>query len=112
MEQKSLAVNGMPDHVHILVGLKPVMRISDLIRDIKNNSCNFINDKGWLTQKFSWQQGYGAFSYSQSNFGKVIEYIKTQKAHHGKRSFRQEYHLLLKKFDIPFEEKYLFDFYD
>src|SRR6266850_96815 len=73
--QKSLAVNGMPDHVHVLAGVKPIMRISDLIRDIKNNSTNFINEKGWLNQKFSWQDGYGAFSYSQSNFGKVIEYI-------------------------------------
>jgi len=110
--QKSLGVKGMPDHVHILVGLKPVMRISDLIRDIKNNSTNFINEKGWLKQKFSWQDGYGAFSYSQSNFGKVIDYIKNQKQHHAKRTFRQEYLSFLKKFDIPFEEKYLFEFYN
>jgi REP element-mobilizing transposase RayT len=111
-EQKSLAVNGMPDHVHVLVGLKPVMRISDLVRDIKNNSSNFINDKGWLKQKFSWQDGYGAFSYSQSNFGKVIDYIKNQKKHHAKRTFKQEYLSFLKKFEIPFDEKYLFEFYD
>lgn len=110
--QKPLAVNGMPDHVHVLVGLKPAMRISDLIRDIKNNSSNFINDKGWLNQKFSWQEGYGVFSYSESNYEKVIDYIKDQKLHHEKRTFRQEYLLLLKKFNIPFEEKYLFDFYD
>ncbi|MFI5131269.1 MAG: IS200/IS605 family transposase [Chitinophagales bacterium] len=110
--QKSLAVNGMPDHVHVLVGLKPIMRISDLIRDIKNNSTNFINEKGWLNQKFSWQDGYGAFSYSQSNFGKVIDYIKNQKQRHAKKTFRQEYLSFLKKFDIPFEEKYLFEFYD
>lgn len=110
-EQKSLAVNGMPDHVHVLVGLKPAMRISDLIRDIKNNSSNFINEKGWLKQKFSWQDGYGAFSYSESNYGKVIDYIKNQKQHHAKRTFRQEYLAFLKKFNIPFEEKYLFEFY-
>ena len=72
----------MPDHVHVLVGLKPVMSISDLVRDIKNNSTNFINQKNWLKNKFSWQEGYGAFSYSESNYGKVIVYIKNQKQHH------------------------------
>ena len=111
-EQKPLAVNGMPDHIHVLVGLKPAMRISDLVRDIKNNSSNFINERSWLKQKFSWQEGYGVFSYSESNYGKVIEYIKDQKKHHAKRTFRQEYILMLKKFNIPFEEKYLFEFYD
>jgi REP element-mobilizing transposase RayT len=111
-EQKSLAVNGMPDHIHVLVGLRPAMRISDLARDIKNNSSNFINDKGWLKQKFNWQEGYGAFSYSESNYGKVIDYIKNQKQHHEKRNFRQEYLLLLKKFNIQFEERYLFEFYE
>ncbi len=111
-EQKSLAVNGIEDHIHVLVGLKPAMRIADLVRDIKNNSNNFINEKGFLNQKFSWQEGYGAFSYSQSNFGKVIDYIKNQKEHHQKKTFQQEYKSFLKKFDIPFEEKYLFEFYD
>ncbi len=110
--QKPLAVNGMPDHIHVLVGLRPAMRISDLIRDIKNNSTNFINDKGWLKQKFSWQEGYGVFSYAESNYGKVIDYIKDQKRHHEKRTFQQEYLLLLKKFNISYEEKYLFEFYD
>jgi putative transposase len=95
-----------------LVGLKPMMRISDLIRDIKNNSTNFINEKGWLKQKFSWQEGYGAFSYSHSAFGNVIDYIKNQKEHHKKRTFRSEYIELLSKFEIPFEEKYLFEFYN
>jgi putative transposase len=111
-DQKSLAVNGMPDHIHILTGLKPAMRISDLVRDIKNNSSNFINDKGWLKNKFSWQEGYGAFSYSESNYGKVIDYIKNQKQHHRKQTFRQEYVSFLKKFNVPFDEKYLFEFYD
>ena len=111
-EQKPLAVNGMRDHIHILIGLRPVMRISDLVRDIKNNSTNFINDKNWLKQKFSWQEGYGAFSYSQSNFGNVIDYIKNQKKKHENFSFKREYFSLLKKFEIPFEEKYLFEFYD
>ena len=111
-DQKSLAVNGMPDHVHVLVGLKPAMRISDLVRDIKNNSTNFFNQKGILSQKFSWQNGYGAFSYSESNFGNVINYIKNQKKHHNKKTFRQEYLGFLSRFNIPCDEKYLFEFYD
>jgi putative transposase len=111
-EQKSLAVNGMPDHVHLLVGLKPSMRVSDLVRDIKNNSANFINKHDWLQKNFSWQEGYGAFSYSQSQFGKVIDYIKNQKQHHQKITFRQEYLSFLKNYNIPFEEKYLFDFFE
>ena len=111
-EQKSLAVNGMPDHVHVLVGLKPSMRILDLVRDIKNNSSNFINDNAWLSNHFSWQEGYGVFSYSESQFGKVIDYIKNQKQHHQKRTFKQEYLSFLKKFNIPFEEKYLFKFFE
>ena len=111
-DQKSLAVNGMTDHVHVLVGLKPAMRIADLVRDIKNNSSNFINEKGFLKQKFNWQDGYGAFSYAQSNFGKVVDYIKNQKEHHKKKTFQEEYIGFLKKFDIPFEGKYLFEFYD
>jgi REP element-mobilizing transposase RayT len=111
-DQKSLAVNGMPDHIHILVGLKPMMRIADLVRDVKNNSSNFINEKGFLKQKFNWQDGYGAFSYSQSNFGNVIDYIKNQKEHHKKKTFQEEYKAFLKKFNIPFEDQYLFEFYD
>jgi len=110
--QKSLAVNGMPDHIHILVGLKPAMCIADLVRDIKNNSTNFINKNDWLKNKFSWQEGYGAFSYSESNYGKVIDYIKNQKEHHRKQTFREEYISFLKKFNVPHEEKYLFEFYD
>jgi len=111
-EQKSLAVNGMPDHVHLLVGLKPSMRISDLVRDIKNNSTNFINKHDWLQNTFSWQEGYGAFSYSQSQFGRVIDYIKNQKQHHQKRTFKQEYLSFLENYNIAFEEKYLFDFFE
>ena len=111
-QQKALAVNGMPDHLHVLVGLKPAMRISDLVRDMKNNSANFINDNKWLKNKFSWQEGYGAFSYSESNYGRVINYIKNQKHHHQKQNFRTEYHSFLKKFNVSFDEKYLFEFYE
>ena len=111
-DQKPLAVNGMPDHIHVLVGLRPALSISDLVRDIKNNSTNFINKKGWLKNKFCCHDGYGTFSYSESNYGKVIDYIKNQKQHHCKQTFRHEYISFLKKFNVPFDEKYLFEFYD
>ena len=108
--QKSIIVNGYKDHVHVFVGLKPTMNISDLVRDIKNNSSKFINNQNWVKGKFSWQEGYGAFSYSHSQIEQVYNYILNQKAHHKKRTFKEEYIEFLKKFDIDFDEKYLFDF--
>ena len=107
--QKPIIVNGMPDHIHIFVGLKPSMAISDLTRDIKNNSTNFINEKKLVRGKFSWQAGYGAFSYSHSQIGNVYNYILHQEEHHKKKSFREEYLEFLKKYEIEFNEKYLFD---
>ena len=108
--QKSIIVNGYKDHVHVFVGLKPTMNISDLVRDIKNNSSKFINNQSWVKGKFSWQNGYGAFSYSHSQIEQVYNYILNQKAHHKKRTFKEEYIDFLKKFDIDSDEKYLFDF--
>lgn len=110
--QKPIIVNGMPDHIHAFVGLKPVMPISDLVRDIKNNSSNFINTQKFVKGKFSWQEGYGAFSYSHSHIGKVYDYILDQERHHKKKTFKQEYLQFLKKFDIEYNEKYLFEWYD
>jgi putative transposase len=89
--QKPIIVNGMPDHIHAFVGLKPVMAISDLVRDIKNNSTNFINNQNLVMGKFAWQEGYGAFSYSHSHIGKVYDYIMDQEKHHKKKTFKQEY---------------------
>jgi len=109
---KMLAVNCMPDHIHLFVGYKPNVLISDFIKEIKVESNEFINEKKWINGRFCWQEGYGVFSYSQSHIGNVIKYIKNQEVHHQKRNFRQEYHELLDKFQIPFEEKYLFDFFD
>lgn len=106
--QKSIIVNGMPDHIHAFVGLKPVMSISDLVRDIKNNSSNFINDKKFVKGKFSWQDGYGAFSYAHSQINNVYQYILNQEEHHKKKNFREEYLDFLKKFEIEYDEKYLF----
>jgi putative transposase len=111
-EQKPIIVNGMPDHIHVFVGLRPSMPISDLVRDIKNNSSNFINNNKLVKGKFSWQEGYGAFSYSHSQIGQVYDYILNQEEHHKKRTFREEYLELLKKFEIEYNEKYLFDWLD
>ena len=109
--QKPIIVNGMPNHIHVFVGLRPVMAIADLVRDIKNNSSNFINERKFVKGKFSWQEGYGAFSYSHEQINKVYQYILNQELHHQKLSFQEEYLTLLKEFDIAFEEKYLFEWY-
>ena len=106
--QKSIIVNGVEDHVHCFIGLKPSMAVSDLVRDIKNNSSNFINNKIFLNGKFNWQLGYGAFSYGHSQIDSVYKYILNQENHHRKKTFREEYYDFLKKFDIEFEDKYLF----
>ena len=111
-EQKSIIVNGMPDHIHAFVGLKPVMAIADLVRDIKNNASNSVNEHKFVKGKFSWQEGYGAFSYSHSHIGKAYDYILNQEKHHKKKTFKQEYIDFLKKFEVKYDEKYLFEWYD
>jgi len=111
-EQKAIIVNGMPDHIHAFIGLNPSMRISDLVRDIKNNSSNFVNDNKLVKSKFAWQEGYGAFSYAQSQVKQVYNYVFNQEEHHKKRTFREEYLELLRKFEIEFSEKYLFEWYE
>ena len=110
--QKAIIVNGVSDHIHIFVGLKPSMAISDLVRDIKNNSSNFINDKKFVESKFSWQEGYGAFSYAHSQIEQVYNYILNQEKHHQKQTFKDEYLEFLEKFQIEYNEKYLFEWID
>ena len=107
---KLISINGMPDHVHILIGLKPAMALSDLVRDIKADSSNSINKNKWVRGKFSWQEGYGAFSYGHSQLDTIIRYIQNQERHHQRRSFKSEYLSFLRKFDIAFEDKYVFEF--
>jgi putative transposase len=108
---KLIVINGMSDHLHILLGLKPDMALSELVRDIKSNSTNFINDKRLARGKFAWQEGYGAFSYGHSQLDTIIQYIQNQESHHHhQRSFKEEYLSLLKKFDIHFDGRYVFDF--
>ena len=101
----------MPDHTHMLILLKPSIALSDLMRDIKSDSTEFIKHKGWIRGRFNWQEGFGAFSYSQSNLDSVIRYIRNQEKHHSTKTFRNEYLALLKRFDIAYEPKYLFEFF-
>ncbi|MEO1054166.1 MAG: IS200/IS605 family transposase [Bacteroidota bacterium] len=107
--QKLFAIHCMPDHVHILIGIRPTENISDLVRDIKAGSSGFINDKKWVVGKFQWQSGYGAFSYSHSQLNHVINYIDRQEEHHRNASFKDEYVMFLKKFNVEYDDKYLFD---
>jgi putative transposase len=106
---KSIIVNGMSDHIHALIGLRPV---ADLVRDVKNNSSNFINDRQLTREKFSWQEGYGAFSYSHSQLESVYDYILNQELHHQKKTFNEEYQDFLKKFNIEHKEEFLFEWID
>ncbi|WP_396195230.1 IS200/IS605 family transposase [Flavobacterium sp.] len=105
---KLLAINGMPDHVHILVGMRPTQSISDLMQDIKGSSSKWINEKKFLKVKFEWQEGYGAFSYSKSQVNSVINYIKNQEQHHATKSFRQEYLEFLELFEVVYDERFIF----
>jgi putative transposase len=100
----------MPDHIHILIGLKPAMALADLVREIKADSTNHINDNKWVHGRFNWQEGYGAFSYGHSQLSTIIRYIQNQEKHHQRRTFKSEYMTLLRKFDIAFDDKYVFDF--
>jgi REP element-mobilizing transposase RayT len=106
--QKLIAINNLPDHVHLLIGQRPDSALSDLIGDIKSGSTNFINRQRWVKGRFNWQQGFGAFSYSRSQLDMVIRYIKNQQEHHKKRSFYDEYVSLLNKFEVPYDERYIF----
>ena len=106
---KLFIVNGMSDHVHILIGYNPIEALSELLKELKRCSSIFINDKKWVKGKFEWQQGYGGFSYSKSQIDKVYKYIENQEIHHKKKTFREEYLELLKKFEVDFDEKYIFE---
>jgi REP element-mobilizing transposase RayT len=112
LKHKSIIVNGALDHVHILFGLNPSVNISDTVHDVKRGSSLFINDQKFLNGHFSWQEGYGAFTYGQSQLNDIYKYIKNQELHHQKTSFREEYISILKKFEIGYDARFLFDFID
>ncbi len=111
-KQKMLAVNCMPDHAHMFLGFTPDMKISDLVRDVKSISSGFINEKKFVKGKFNWQHGFGAFSYSHSHIDRVVKYVLNQEEHHKKKTFREEYIGLLEKFNVEYDPKYIFEFYD
>jgi REP element-mobilizing transposase RayT len=107
-KHKLLTINGMPDHIHILFGFRPTQSLSDLMQDIKGYSSKWINDKGFVKGKFSWQEGYGAFSYSKSELHRVINYIERQESHHKKTTFIEEYLEFLEEFEVDFDDRYIF----
>ena len=105
---KVLVINGMPDHIHILIGLRPAQSLSELVKQIKQDSTKWINERGFINDRFSWQSGFGAFSYSKSQIPRVINYIKNQEEHHKTNTFKEEYKQMLKDFDIDFHNLYIF----
>jgi REP element-mobilizing transposase RayT len=105
---KMLAINGMPDHVHIFFGMRPTESLSDLMQRVKANSAKWINKRRFAPGRFEWQDGYGGFSYSRSHVSQAIAYIQNQESHHKKRTFLEEYVALLDVFEIPYDERYLF----
>lgn len=107
-DHKVLAINGMPDHIHVFFGMRPSQSLSDLLQDIKADSSKWINRKSFVNGRFSWQEGYGAFSYSKSHVDHVIDYIKNQEIHHRKKTFIEEYLDFLEKFGVDYDERYIF----
>ncbi len=108
-KQKMLAINNVTDHLHMLVGFGTTISMSDFMEEVKSISSKFINEKGWVHGKFEWQRGYGVFSYSRSQIDNVIHYIQNQQEHHKQKSFKEEYLEFLRKFEIEFDDRYLFE---
>jgi len=107
-KHKLLAINGMPDHIHILFGFRPTQSLSDLMQDIKGYSSKWVNDKRFIRSRFSWQEGYGAFSYSVAGVPGIIKYILSQREHHRRITFLEEYLDFLREFEIEYEDRYVF----
>lgn len=107
-DHKMLAINGMPDHIHLFFGMRPTQGLSELIQKIKSGSSGWINDNRFVRSRFEWQEGFGGFSYSKSQVYNVIRYIRNQEAHHKKKNFLEEYRGMLKEFNIEFDERYIF----
>lgn len=105
---KLLAINGVSDHIHILIGIRPAQSISELMKNIKQDSSKWINKNRFLKSHFEWQEGYGAFSYSKSQLVAVVNYIQNQESHHKKKTFSEEYIDFLEKFEVDYDEKFIF----
>lgn len=112
MKHKSLIINGVANHVHLLLGLNPTVSVADTVHDIKRNSTLFINQEHLCPAKFEWQEGYGGFTYSRSQLNDVYRYIQNQEIHHKKLTFKEEYIQFLKKFEIEYDEQFLFNFWE
>ncbi len=107
--QKMLAINGTSNHIHFLIGMKPSCCLSDLVREIKKSTNNFIKENKYTNYHFAWQEGFGSFSYEQSQISFLSEYILNQKEHHKNNTFREEYIKILKVFEVEYDEEYLFE---
>ena len=105
---KMIAINGMPDHMHLFIGMKPNQSLSDLMQDVKGDSSKWIHEKGFVKGRFEWQAGFGGFSYSISQIDTVVKYIGNQPKHHKTKTFVEEYLEFLEKFQVPFDERYIF----
>jgi putative transposase len=112
LKHKSIIVNGYTDHIHVLLGMNPSVSISDTVHDIKRGSSLFINSNQLINRVLSWQDGYGAFTYSKNQLENLFSYIRNQEKHHSSATFRKEYISLLENYEIAYDNKYLFDFYD
>jgi putative transposase len=110
--QKMIAINGVRDHIHLLIGMKPTCCLSDLVREVKKASSVFIRENKFTSFKFEWQEGFGAFSYSHSSLDNVAKYVLNQKEHHRKKTFKEEYIEFLEKFEVDYKPEYLFDWHD
>ncbi len=104
-----LQINSMPDHIHMLIGLRPDQALSALVQNIKSETSKWINENNFCEGKFHWQDGFGAFSYSKSQLSNLIRYIINQEEHHHKKTFLEEYKSFLKAFEVDWEEKYIFE---
>lgn len=107
-KHKLIAINGIPDHIHVFVGMHTTQSMSELMQDVKEYSSKWINKNGYTKGKFQWQDGYGAFSYSKSHIDNVYKYIMNQKEHPKKKTFIEEYIEFLEKFEVPYDERYIF----
>jgi len=111
-KHKLLAISCMPDHTHLFIGYNPAQSMPDFTSEVKTAATKFIKKQPWMPFAFSWQRGYGAFSYSRSHIDAVVKYILNQEEHHKKITFKEEYLDMLQKFEVEYDERYLFEFYD
>ena len=106
---KTIIVNGVEDHVHCFFILKTTLSLSDVMKSVKAKSSKWVNESGFLKERFEWQRGFGGFSYNQSSIDEVYKYIETQEEHHKKETFKNEYLQFLKKFKVDYDENYWFE---